>query len=94
MKTIVYKKTGTMLSRSGRGKTHEPVGVTVEVPFSEENLQCAEAEALPGSLQILEESGAASEELTVHQKLVLQDRATGKLYEIYVENGKLMMEVR
>lgn len=93
MKTIVYKKPGTMLSRSGRGETLEPVGVTVEVPFSEENLQRAEAEALAGSLQILEELDSAPEESAVHQKLVLQDHTTGNLYELYVENGKLMMEV-
>lgn len=93
MKTIVYKKPGTMLSRSGQGKTLEPVGVTVEVPFSEENLQRADAEALPGSLQILDLPDADPEEYPVSKNLVLRDRASGKLYEIFVENGKLMMEV-
>lgn len=37
-----------------------------------------------------EEDPAAAEALS---QLVLQDKTTGKLYKLWVDNGKLMMEV-
>ncbi len=92
MKVIEYKIAGAMLAGSGQGATEKPVNATVELPFSDSNLKRADAEALPGTVQVLEIPEASGTEDPVHQRLVLQDRATGKLYELYIEDGKLMKE--
>lgn len=93
MKKIIYKVLGKQLTGSRFSGTEEiPVEVSQEVPFSEEALELAEAAALPGSLRIVEEPDLADRE-TTFERILLKDRSTGKLFELYVENGKLMMEV-
>lgn len=93
MKTIAYKTTGAALVPGVYGESRlEPIGVKVELPYTPENLERAEAEATPGTLLIWESSDD-DELLDVRDRLVLKDRSTEKLFELYVENGKLMMEV-
>jgi hypothetical protein len=93
MKKIIYKVLGKQLTGSRFSGTEEvPVEVSQEVPFSEAALDWAKTEALPGSLQIVEDTDPAELENTL-AKILLKDRSTGKLFELYVENGKLMMEV-
>ena len=92
MKKIIYKIHGEQLL-SSRISTPEsrPVVLVKEVPYSEPALERAKAEALPGTLEILEEPEPVSEE--IHDRILLKDRSTDKVFELYVENGKLMMEV-
>jgi hypothetical protein len=85
MKTIMYKKPGVTADPN-----QAAFAVTVQLPYTEANLAAAKAEALPGSLQILEEAEAPAEPM---DRVLLKDRATGKTFEVYVESGKLMMEV-
>lgn len=93
MKKIVYKVLGKQLTGSRFSGTEEiPVEVSQEVPFSEAALDWAKMEALPGSLQIVEEPDPAEPENTF-DRILLKDRSTGRLCSLYVENGKLMMEV-
>lgn len=92
MKKIIYKIHGEQLLNS-RISTPEsrPVVLIKEVPYSEAALEWAKAEALPGTLEILEEPEPFLGETC--DRILLKDRGTGKVFELYVENGKLMMEV-
>ena len=93
MKKIIYNTPGAALIPGTHGGTNlDPVSVAVELPFSPENLRQAEAEASPGSL-LIRESSEDEATADVLDRLVLKDRAADRLYELYVENGKLMMEV-
>lgn len=98
MKKIEYQVPGAMLERSPDGKlARKPFNATAEIPFSEENLQKAETIGLPGSVQILRKEDHPLLRGEQIQKVLpfisLTDRATGKIVELYVENGQLMMEV-
>ena len=98
MKTIRYKATGeALLTGANGGLKSQPIATIVEVPYSESNLKAAEENALSGTIEVLD---APESEIPpdnsddVHRKqIVFVDRATGKPYSVYVENGKLMMEV-
>lgn len=92
MKKIIYKVHSQQLlgSRFSTPETR-PVVVAKEVPYSEAALEWAKAEALPGTLEVLEEPEQVLEE--IHDKILLKDRGTDKVFKLYVENGKLMMEV-
>lgn len=92
MKKIIYKVHSQQLlgSRFSTPETR-PVVVSKEVPYSEAALEWAKTEALPGTLEILEETEPVAAE--VCNKILLKDRSTDKVFELYVENGKLMMEV-
>ena len=96
MKKIVYKTQGTMLvpGPSG-GLIPRKFEADAEAPYTEENLAEAEARALPGSLQILSHEDSSQIPVSAEPLLgiTLKDRATGKLYELYIENGKVMKEV-
>ena len=93
MKFIQYKTLGAMLERGLDGKpVRKRVSVTAEVPFSEEALQQAEATALPGTVQVIDKEERTAS-LRAVPSICLSDRATGKLFEVYIENGQLMMEV-
>ena len=97
MKTIRYETAGEMLTqgRSGSIQKQAIVGL-VEKPYSEEAMREAEAEAMPGTIEIVDAQDPAAQDFdAVHERLdqlVLVDRASGKPYVVYVENGKLMME--
>ena len=94
MKNIQYKTHGAMLEAGPAGKMiKKPFYATAEIPFSEENWQKAEAEAVPGTVQLLNEADAEPAPHNGQSSIQLIDRATGKLYEVYIENGQLMMEV-
>lgn len=99
MKKIFYKTSGTMLVAGPNGDlVPKPVEASVEAAYSESALQYAETVAIPGSIVILGDDAPAKADTIetpepINTRLLLQDRATGKIYEIYVENGKLMMEV-
>lgn len=88
MKTILYTTPGATI----QGGTTQPMSVSVELPYTPANLERAEAEAIPGTL-LIRESSEDAQLLDAKDRLVLKDRATGKLFELYVETGKLMMEV-
>lgn len=93
MKIIQYKTLGAMLEPGPGGKSvRKSVNVTAEVAFSEEALRQAEAAALPGTVRIIEKEAVASFR-NAAPSICLTDRATGKLFEVYIENGQLMMEV-
>ena len=94
MKIIQYKTLGAMLERGPDGKlVRKVLHGSAELPFSEDNLQQANAAALPGTVQIRSVEGQDISREEVHQRFCLQDRANGKLFEVYIENGQLMMEV-
>lgn len=97
MKKIAFNTPGATLERSPDGKlVRKSFRGTAELPFSEDNLQQAKAAALPGTMRILsveehnEKHNIPNEE--VLQRICLADRATGKPFEVYIENGQLMME--
>lgn len=93
MKIIRYKTLGAMLELGPDGKPiRKDVSVTTEVPYSQEALRKAESTALPGTVQTIERKDPADTAKPV-QSICFSDRATGKTYEVYVENGQLMMEV-
>lgn len=88
MNKIIYTTPGATI----QGGTTQPMGVRVELPYTQANLERAETEATPGTL-LIREASDGDDLLDVKDRLVLKDRATGKLFELYVETGKLMMEV-
>lgn len=94
MKKIRYKLPAAMLEHGSDGKLiRKPLTATTETPFSEENLLQAEAKALPGTVQIVESQEQAVPSVVAQDCICLIDRATGKPFEVYIENGQLMMEV-
>lgn len=91
MKKIAYTATGAVLEPGADGKlVRKVIRTRVELPYSEENITRAESEAEPGSVSVFDTLGEAA---PAQDRMVLQDRATGKLFEIYIKKGKLMMEV-
>lgn len=100
MEKIVYKTAGTMLVPGKDGTLiHKRVELDAEDPYTEENFKHAEQIALAGTLQVIsDESQPQAPADTVEEnpldRLLLKDRATGMIYEVYIENGKLMKEVR
>ena len=92
MKKILYKTLGTILEPGpGGNPIRKSVSVTTEVPYSEEALRQAEATALPGTVQVIDREEVAAP--IGKSAIRLTDRATGLLYEVYIENGQLLMEV-
>ena len=91
MKKIEYQAAGSTIISGKNGKLEkQSISVTVELPYSAENLQKAEAEAFPGTLSIKEEPVAAPS--AAQDSMVLVDRATGKPFTVYVSGGALVME--
>ena len=98
MKKIAFNTSGAMLEHSSDGKlVRKSVRGAAELPFSEDNLQQAAAKALPGSVRIIADTDPDSHGTVPREDVLpsicLKDRATGKLFEVYIENGQLMMEV-
>ena len=97
MKIIRYKTAGEMLTQIRNGSLQkQTITGTVEKPYSEEALKEAEAEAIPGTIEVIDAVPPVANNVAhhvLHDQLALVDRATGKPYVVYVENGKLMMEV-
>lgn len=92
MKIIRYKTAGEMLTQIRNGSLQkQTITGTVEKPYSEEALKEAEAEAIPGTIEVIDAVLPVAHHV-LHDQLALVDRATGKPYVVYVENGKLMME--
>ena len=93
MKFIQFKTSGAMLESSHAGTPiRKNVDVAAEVPFSEETLQRVEAVALPGTVRIIEKEESEAP-IRAEPFIRLADRTTGRPYEVFVENGQLMMEV-
>ncbi len=97
MKKILYKSSGGVLLPNANGvPVRSSIDVAAESPYSVENLKEAEQHALPDTLKIQadpEEAPAADPTDAAQPWVVLTDRATGELYQLWVERGKLMMEV-
>lgn len=94
MKNIQYKTQGATLEAGPDGKmVKKPFYATAEIPFSEENLLQAESKALPGTVKVVETSERDDRPVAARDRVCLIDRATGKPFEVYIENGQLMMEV-
>ena len=96
MKIIRYKTAGEMLTQDRYG-SFQKLTITgmVEKSYSEEALKEAETEAIPGTIEVIDALPPVANDVAhhvLHDQLALVDRATGKPYAIYVENGKLMME--
>ena len=91
MKKIAYTATGAAWEPNADGKlVSKAIRTRVELPYSAENLIRADSEAEPGSVTVFE---VPNEAAPAQDRLILQDRATGKAFEIFIQNGKLMMEV-
>ena len=94
MKKIRYKIPAAALVHGSDGKLiRKPLTATTEIPFSEANMLHAEAKAMPGTVQVVESSEQAVKSVATQDCICLIDRATGDPHVVYVENGKLMMEV-
>ena len=97
MKNIQFKAPGAMLVRSPEGKmVRKAFDATVELPFSEDNLHYAEEKAVPNSVQVYDVTAEPEADATCKSaldRICLADRQTGSSMQLYVENGKLMMEV-
>lgn len=73
---------------------HKPVHGTVEVPYSEAALEHVKSIAADGAYEIVDSDDAAPDEAAASQdRIRITEQGTGKTYVLYVEDGKLMMEV-
>lgn len=98
MKVIRYKRIGARLVHGpDGGLIRKPLEVVVELPYSESNMKKAEANAVSGSLQILTREDHdllhSGKPAAAQPRICLEDRTTGEIYEVYIDAGKLMMEV-
>lgn len=97
MEKITYKTVGTMLvpGKDG-GLIPKQVEMDAEDPYSEEKLKRAEKIALAGTIHVIPDESPVekTDKIDPVDQLFLKDSATGIVYQLYIENGKLMKEVR
>lgn len=98
MNKIRYKYNATMLTVNQIGQPGElirkPILGTAEIPYSEKNLEMVKRIASDGAYEIVNSDDAAPDEAAASRDQIrIVEQGTGKTYVLYVENGKLMMEV-
>lgn len=97
MNKIRYKSEATMITVAQAGHpgdlVHKSVQGTVEVPYSEAALEHVKSIAA-GDYEIVKDEDLVPDAAAVSQdRIRIVEQGTGKTYVLYVENGKLMMEV-
>lgn len=98
MNKIRYKSEATMITVAQAGQPgqliRKAVQGTVEVPYSEAALEHVKSIAADGGYEIVKDEDLAPDAAAVSQERIrIVEQGTGKTYVLYVENGKLMMEV-
>lgn len=100
VKMIRYKTEATVIAVAEAGQPgdliRKPVHGTVEVPYSEAALEYVKSIA-GGGYEVVDGSSAALDSFpdaaASQDRIRITEQGTGKTYVLYVEDGKLMMEV-